>query len=276
MERTPSTLSLAAILATTISVGAAGAATVDLTSWTTENYPAVSGFSGASWDVAADGSSVLQTVNGQPTIFYGGFSSFGLETTGKIEVTTGNDDDFVGFVLGFDAGDTSSATADYLLIDWKQATQSFDFSGGTANSTVGSQAPAGLAVSRVTGIPTADELWGHDNQVGNTNGGLVELARANTLGSTGWADNTEYEFSFDFGPNNLVVEVDGVEQFDLAGSFTNGSFGFYNFSQNAVRYSAFETNEGSFPSPVPLPASLPLLLVTLGGMGLAVRRRKTT
>ena len=264
-----------AFATTTISAASANAATVDLNGWNTENYPPVSGFSGANWNVSGDGSSVLQTINGQPTIFYGDFMSYGLETTGKIQVTTNADDDFVGFVLGFDAGDTSSATANYLLVDWKQNTQSFNFNGGTANSTVGSTAQAGLSVSKVTGIPTADELWGHQNQIGNPNGGVEELARANTLGATGWADNQEYEFSFDFGPNNLVIEVDGVEQINLAGNFENGKFGFYNFSQDTVKYSAFETDTGTFPDPVPLPASLPLLIGAFGYIGLRSKKKKT-
>jgi hypothetical protein len=267
-------LPLATILATTLAAGVASAATVDLSSWTTENYPPVSGFDGANWEVEAGGGSVLQTINGQPTIFYGGFNSFGLETTGKIQVTTGSDDDFVGFVLGFDSGDTTSASANFLLVDWKQASQSYNFLGGTADLTAGSNAPVGLAVSRVTGIPTADELWGHDNQVGNANGGVEELARAITLGSTGWVDNAEYEFSFDFGPSNLVIKVDGVKQFDLSGSFENGSFGFYNFSQDAVKYSAFETDTGTFPSPVPLPAGGLLLLSGLVGFAGLMRRKK--
>jgi hypothetical protein len=242
---------------------------VDLNTWTEESYPAVGGFGGANWDVAPDGSSVTQTINGQPTIFYSDFLSYGLETTGKIQVTTNGDDDFVGFVLGFDPGDTSSASADYLLIDWKQGDQFFNFGGGTADLTTGSTANAGLAVSRVTGIPTADELWGHQDQAANAAGGVTELARGATLGSTGWANFQEYEFSFDFGPNNLVISVDGVEQFNLSGSFENGRLGFYNFSQDTVKYSAFETEEGSFV--VPLPAAGWLLLAGLGMLG-AVRR----
>ncbi len=249
----------------------AAAAPVNLNTWTNENYPPVSNFNGANWDVAIDGSSVTQTVNGQPTVFYSDFDSYGIQSTGTIRVQTNSDDDFIGFVLGFDPGDTSSASADYLLIDWKRSNQSFNFTGGTADSTAGSLATVGLAVSRVTGIPTADELWGHQNQAANPNGGVTELARGMTLGATGWNVATDYEFSFDFGPNNLVISVNGVKQFDLVGSFENGRFGFYNFSQDIVKYSAFETDPGSFD--VPLPASAWLLIAAFGGLGVAKRRK---
>ncbi|GAA3968773.1 hypothetical protein GCM10022278_28150 [Allohahella marinimesophila] len=44
---------------------------------------------------------------------------------GRLEVQTTSDDDFFGFVLGYDAGDLfgSNPTTDYILVDWKQGTQ---------------------------------------------------------------------------------------------------------------------------------------------------------
>ncbi len=249
----------------------ASAAQVDLNTWTAENYPPVSGFNGANWNVAPDGSSVTQTLNGQPAIFYSDFNAQGLDASGDLAVQTNNDDDFIGFVLGFDPGDTSNLGADYLLIDWKQSNQSFNFSGGTADLTPGGLGSIGLSVSRVTGIPTADELWQHEDLAGNGNGGVEELARAKNLGSTGWANNVSYNFSFDFGPNNLVIKVNGVEEFNIAGTFENGRMGFYNFSQDTVNYAAFTTDPGSFA--VPLPASAWLLIAAFGGLGVAKRRK---
>lgn len=251
------------------------AAPVDLNDWTAESYASVSGFPNGNWSVSGDGTSVTQLNNGQPTIFYSDFNAFGTELTGKIQVNTTSDDDFIGFVLGYQPGFNTSTTADYLLVDWKKSSQNFNF-GGTSTSP-GGLAPVGLAVSRVTGLPDADELWQHDNLSGTSaTSGVEELARGNNLGSTGWVSNTEYEFKFDFGPNNLDVYVNNLLEMSIAGSFSNGRIGFYNFSQSTVNYSAFEVEEGSFPDepvPVPEPSGLALLL---GGLLALWGRRKAT
>lgn len=214
---------------------------VDISTWTAESYPAVSGFGAGVWTVAGDNLSVYQSVNGQPTLFYSDFLAFNTSFQGKIKVETTGDDDFIGFALGFQPGDTSNSSADYLLVDWKQGNQSFNF--GSPSCTPGSFAPRGLAVSRVTGIPTADEFWGHTNfdspACSDLNNGLQELQRGATLGSTGWVDNQEYEFKFEFSSTSLKVFVDGTLEIDITGSFSDGRIAFYNFSQASVRYRGF-------------------------------------
>lgn len=207
---------------------------VNLHSWAEESYGS------ATWTVAHDGSNVLQSLNGDPTFFYGEFPAFKTEVEGVIRVETTGDDDFIGFALGFEPGDTESPDADYLLVDWKKGSQAYTFS--CTNTT----AFIGLSVSRVTGAPSLDELWGHQNLtdgcVGETSG-VEELARANTLGSTGWVSGTDYRFSFQFTATLLRVYVDDVLELEVNGEFSNGRLGFYNFSQSHVRYSAFTLEE---------------------------------
>ncbi len=140
--------------------GAAFALPVDLNLWTAESYPSVSGFPNGVWTVDGSGATVTQSQNGQPTLFYSDFTAQGSEVTGKVVVNSNNDDDFFGFVLGFYGGDSLDAGADYLLVDWKRNSQFFDFGDGSSPGP-GYTALRGLAVSRVTGIPTADEFWGH-------------------------------------------------------------------------------------------------------------------
>jgi hypothetical protein len=243
------------------------AAAIDLRTWTAESYPAVAGFSAGDWTTASDGTSVTQSVNGQPTLFVSDFNAFGTDVRGTIQVNRSADDDFVGFAIGYRAGDASNTSADYLLVDWKKADQFYDF--GDPSTTPGSKALAGLAVSRVSGIPTADEFWGHVNFDADGNG-LQELARGLTLGSTGWKQDVAYEFQFVFQPNALQVYVDKQLELSISGSFSDGRMAFYNFSQGNVSYSAFTLDP--LP-PVPEPGTWALMLgglFTLAGLS---RRR---
>jgi len=152
------------------------AAPVNLSTWAAESYPAVSGFGAGVWTVQVGGNSVFQSANGQPTLFVSDFNTFGSKITGKISSSGNGDDDYIGFALGYHSGDTNNASANYLLIDWKRGTQSFDF--GSPSNSLGGTAQAGLAVSRVSGIPDADEFWQHANLAGTVAGsGLEELQR---------------------------------------------------------------------------------------------------
>jgi hypothetical protein len=216
---------------------------INLTPWTAESYQAVSSFPNGAWATAAGGGSVTQTNNGQPTIFYSDFDLYSLRIEGQITVT-GSDDDYVGFVLGFRPGDSTNPGADYLLLDWKRATQAFNF--GAPSCTPGSNAQRGLALSRVAGVPTADEFWGHVNldtaPCSTTTDSVTELQRGATLGATAWVRNQTYTFRIDYTPTRVIVHVDGVLQIDVNGTFGNGRVGFYNFSQGGVVYNAFTSD----------------------------------
>ena len=237
-----------AVLAMGLNVSAQ-AGPVDLNTWVDEPLGA------GSWTVDGSGSFVDQSINGAPTFFRGNLSALNQTLTSKIQVRTTGDDDFIGFAIGFDAGDATSASADYLLLDWKQNNQN--------------PAVAGLAVSRVRGLRASDnDFWQHVNSV-------EELARATNLGSTGWADNTEYEFTINFTANSLQVLVDGIEEFNFLAAdvgdgtaFNGGNFAFYNYSQGTVRYSAVTQDVFAVPEPGTI------AVIGLGLVGLMVVRRR--
>jgi len=243
---------LVAALSLAIFAGPAQADPTDLTGWVREG-------SGGTWVVAPDHNSVRQTVNGDPTIFYSDFNAFGHQLSGTIRVNSTSDDDFIGFVVGFNPGELTGA-GEFYLVDWKQLDQNFN-----------GFAPAGLALSRVTmGLADDTGAWAHNSTLG-----VTELSRGATLGSTGWTDLTTYTFDIAYTATNLTVLVNGVEQFNLNGSFSDGRFGFYNYSQADVTYAGI-TDIILPPTPggVPEPAAWGMLIGGFGLAGAAMRRRQ--
>lgn len=258
------------VLATTAAVMLpvlAQAASVDLSGWT-ENGLRGNNNAGT-WTVqGTNNDSVVQSINGLPTVFFDPTSTGaqGTALKGSIKVETTADDDFIGFVLGYSDGEMNSNAADFWLIDWKQNTQPLGIE-GTAN--------AGLALTHVSGDIAATTLT-YGGLWGKT-GVASEKQRGANLGSTGWADNTEYTFDIEFTANLIQVKVNGVTELtwtntDNGGTFGDGAFGFYNSSQNAVRYAGI-TSEVA-PS-IPLPAGLPLMLAGLGAFGWMRRKQRS-
>lgn len=230
------------------------AAVVDLSTWTQEGT--------GTWNLQPGNNAVLQTTNGNPTTFYSDYSAFGNRLSGTIRVGTTSDNDFIGFVVGFTPGDLTDGSSNFLLIDWKQGTQ----------GSFGCNANVGLAVSQATtGLANNAGAWCHQGA------GVTELQRGATLGSTGWVDNTTYTFDLEYTANNLKVFVDGGLQIDINGAFTDGRFGFYNYSQAQVTYAGI-TNDTLPPmnGAVPEPATWAMMIGGFGMIGGAMRRGRQT
>jgi hypothetical protein len=195
---------------------------VDLSGWTAVGSTATSSGGDANWQVAMDGLSVLQTQNSDPGFFLSDFDVANAVIDGTWTVETTGDDDIMGFTFGYQDG------THFYLFDWKQGSQGF--CSGTAN--------AGMAV-KVINTDTALEcidLWNTEGVPGQTT-----KLYSNDIP---WADNTEYGFTLDFAPGTFTITVrQGMTVLDTIviadATFTSGLFGFYNNSQNAVRYTGF-------------------------------------
>ena len=177
------------------------------------------------WTLSQDNLTVTQTQNSGPGVAMTNLPAVGVTIEFELEVQTTGDDDFIGWTVGYESGDHSNPNAEYMIFDWKQADQNCDGWGYD-----------GLAMNRVTGIPTLSggcdnigNFWSHADAVS-------EEARAINLGSTGWGDNTTYLVELQYEVDHVQVWVDGALEFDEVGTFPVGNFGFYTLSQPDDRF----------------------------------------
>jgi hypothetical protein len=218
---------------------------------------------------------VTQSINGDPTFFVSPGSFANTVLRGSIRVGSSGDDDFVGFVMGYTSPTAGGNDMNYVLLDWKQASQTFG--GVVANE--------GFALSRVNGTITdyLPGFWGHADSA------QFDVLGTNFSSSNGWADNTTYSFEIAYQSSRVTVAVSGgafttpTTVLDIAGSFPDGRFGFYNYSQANVTYSGF-TLQSLPPDPlppdpppipaIPEPSTYALMLAGLCAMAWRSRRRR--
>ncbi|WP_077337875.1 PEP-CTERM sorting domain-containing protein [Pseudocolwellia agarivorans] len=247
----------ATLLCSTLLFGSvAQAALVDLSTWESDGQ--------GTWTVQAGNDSVIQTVNGIPGVFFeNGNNARGTAISGEITVKTASDDDFIGFVLGYQNDELRSASADYWLIDWKQNDQTFPGLGSSLD---------GLSLSHVVDGTAESSFWAH------TAGAVNEVARANNLGSTGWVDNTTYSFDIVHTPSLIQVKVDGVVELSVSNidagvaEFGDGAYGFYNYSQLNVEYAGITDRVIVQPPISSVPEPSTLAIFALGFAGLLTRK----
>jgi chitodextrinase len=209
---------------------AAAQTPVDLSSWTPVTLDLSSNPQG-NWILSGDNTSVIQTTNADPTFFLNNLSQGDFDINGNWTVETTNDDDFIGFVFGY------QDPAHTYVFDWKQANQDHDNFG---------LALEGFCVRRIAaagvGDLTASDYWA---SAGTEHTTILDSQFGT---SEGWLDNTVYTFELNYDAGNFTIRVmqDQTVLWETTindGTYSSGQFGFYNHSQDHVRYSGFVQNE---------------------------------
>ena len=261
-------LLLVALTAATVAPSTTYAAqSVDFTTFAVDDYPLIDSSRFNFVTYTSTTNSAVLDVSSNPHFFHGGPSILNKRITGTIN--PGADNDYIGLALGYTAGDTTkpigmAGTADFLLLDWKFDNSSQDMLDDVTlagpptfqffhDSTAGKEASRGLAISRITGTPTGDELWGHvnSNNAGafddNPLGGVAELQRGTSLAFTGYVKRQDHVFDITYTPTQITVKIDGFEEINLSGSFPDGVLGLYSMDQNpqfgAPTYSNFRISD---------------------------------
>jgi hypothetical protein len=218
---------------------------VDLSSWTVIQYELFDQ-PDARWTLSAGNTVATQSVNADASILLSDFSVSGLQIQGSWRVNTTSDDDFMGFVFGY------QGRGDFYLFDWKQSDQSDPLGFAERGMSV-------KRVNRASGDPTGTDLWPSSGSA------EVDILRHNT---TTWNEFTDYQFTLNFDGNGnfAIVVKEGATTLESwvvsDSSFLSGQFGFYNYSQGDVVYSGFTTQDD--PPPIVPETSTVVTMLSLG------------
>ena len=218
----------------------------DLSTFTAETFPfAISSLVTPVWNVSADKKSVtLPNINPKPGFFYSPDEVLGADTSRVIDFkfSGASDEDYVGFVFGYEPGDVTSATADYVLIAWKDQFQSNNFSGNPIDDAcAGGDATTGLSMIRVQGATAGDELW---NRADCPNQGalITPLATSTNYANTGYAPAYP-DVKVVYTATRIQVYVDNVLDMDVLGNFpVTGRYGLYQFAQQGITFNVLGAN----------------------------------
>lgn len=192
---------------------------IDLNTWIQEGDSA-----NGNWMVSTTGDTVTQSINGDPTFYVSPDSFINVVIQGDIRVNTTNDNDWIGFVFGYESPDSSTNDYDFYIFSWKQEDQNF-------SGYLGSE---GYTLARVDGAVT-----NLPEAFSGFTGPYVDVIGSQYSNTSGWNDQQTYSFELTYTNTRTVIVINGDTLFDVYGCYVPGRFGFYNYSQSDVSYSNF-------------------------------------
>ncbi len=214
---------------------------VDLARWTVVNFRCPRNRQTyAKWVLSEDKQAVRQEIDGDPSIMVSDQDLDRRSISGTWLVETKGDDDFVGFVFGY------QNPGRFYLFDWKGGTQR-DWAMGMAKQGMClklAEAPYDGPTSgnlEATKPFDGKDLWYTEGTEGKVR--LLDYKPTEP-----WQYGKSYRFQLDFRPGEFrIVVSDGkrviYDKKFQDSTYPGGKFGFYNYSQSSVIYRGFQTTE---------------------------------
>lgn len=172
--------------------------------------------------------SVSNNTNPYATVLYAPFNFWNLSAPRAIELAFqwASDDDFIGYVFGFQPWDWENPDADFILVRRKDVDQNFNFNDDPIAWWV---AQAGLSIVRVQWTVSYDELRQSIDSP-NTTGSVTELIRWTNYGNV-WYRPDLYDTSVFYNTWLIEVYVNWTLDISLPWSFEDGRFGIFIMAQ---------------------------------------------
>lgn len=229
---------------TLVAAGFSQAAVVDFNDW---NKVDLANNANSVWEVSNGGATAMQMENAYPSTLLSSEAYLNSRMTGTFSVDTSSDDDFIGFIIGW------QSETDYYLLDWKQREQ---------NGSLG-LAEQAITLSHITGETSAADLWSHSGD------NVTVLMSAYSA----WEDYRKYDVTIEYTDTFFSIALDGFPPlFQKTWAFSAGRFGLYSMSQPRALFENFDISP---TAPVPEPATMLLFGAGLTGLvSMQYRRRK--
>ncbi|XP_039272110.2 cartilage oligomeric matrix protein-like [Styela clava] len=186
-----------------------------------------SGSEPPNWVVTHNGKEITETKNSDPALAVGDTAFNGVDFYGTLFVNTNTDDDFIGFVFGFQ--DSSR----FYVAQWKQADQGVSKAGFQIKVIESQTGPA---------KQLANALWKGSSTEGQAK--LIWIDPANK----GWKDKTSYRWELIHRPSVGYIKLriyQGTSLLTDSGvvkdeTFKGGRLGVYCYSQENIIWSDVE------------------------------------